>query len=307
MPFGLDARLVFFLCLLAGIALMLLALYLKLRLRRRVRDAQLRAEAVGREKRVVLLASGEKIIESGIHGVFISLEKFFLDMGFSVIRTRSPKRLRRLFAQGAPVILAIDCRLGSRVLRKADAACADCPGLRTSVAFFYNAAHPESLKPPLGLPHASFLGQFFTSLHVLELVSYAISLDATAPRPEGTGREPCALEGKITAHALAEILQFLEVGRRTGMLSVEDGRPAGIIGFESGVITFAQTRSREGFEAVLEILSQASGTFHFFGDKRVRQSNCNLSSQEVMMHWAHRLDETWNAVASNTSNPGDAG
>ena len=97
-------------------------------------------------------------------------------------------------------------------------------------------------------------------------------------------------------HALQEILQFLEVGRRTGMLSVEDGKPAGVISFELGVITFAQTRLNEGIEAVMEILSVTGGTFHFFENKRVMQSNCRLPAQEALMQWACRVDEDGKAV-----------
>ena len=176
-------------------------------------------------------------------------------------------------------------------MRKVDALCHACFGVRASVVFFYNAAKPESLKPPTSLPQATFLGEDFASLQVLEIISYAISVAAHSPRPEAAVREGSSLEGKNVGNALPEILQFLEVGRRTGLLSLEDGKPAGIISFEQGTITFAQTRLNEGFEAVMEILAVTGGTFHFFADKRVMQSNCNLAPQEALMHWACREDE----------------
>jgi hypothetical protein len=168
--------------------------------------------------------------------------------------------------------------------------------VRAAVAFFYNAAKPEALKPPANLPQATYLGESFTSLQVLELISYAISLESHAPRPAGALREQSTLEGRNIGHALAEILQFLELGRRTGLLSVEDGKPAGIISFEQGTITFGQTRLNEGFEAVMEILSVTGGTFHFFDNKRVMQSNCRLTPQEALMHWSCRVDEGGKAV-----------
>lgn len=110
--------------------------------------------------------------------------------------------------------------------------------------------------------------------------------------------EPCALEGRIIAHGLAEILQFLELGRRTGMLSVEDGNPAGVINFHEGRITFGHTRHSEGMAAVMEILAMEDGTFHFFEGKQVRQTNCRLSALEVLLHNAHRMDELRNRVYS---------
>ena len=215
---------------------------------------------------------------------------------FSVVVTGDLRRFDRILEQGAPVIIGIDCALGPRTLRKIDSLCHACFGVRASVAFFYNAANPKSLKPPANLPQATYLGENFTSLQVLELVSYAISVEANAPRPSGTLREQSTLEGRNIGNALPEIFQFLEVGRRTGLLSVEDDKPAGIISFEQGAITFAQTRLNEGFEAVMEILAVTGGTFHFFDHKRVMQTNCRMTPQEALMHWACRVDEDGKAV-----------
>ncbi|MDB5048921.1 MAG: Response regulator [Fibrobacteres bacterium] len=296
MPFGLDARSTFFVCLALGIGLIVLAIGLKIRLRNRMRIPRRPGPIIDRDKLVVLVCQGEKIIESGIAGVFISLDKFFRDIGFSVVVASNLRRFDEVLQEGVPVIIGIDCRLGPKAMRKIDTLCRACFGVRGSVVFFYNAAHPEKLSPPPSLPQATYLGESFAGIQVLELISYAISVEANAPRPAETGREPCSLEGKNVGHALPEIFQFLEMGRRTGMLSVEDGNPAGVISFEQGAITFAQTRLNEGMEAVMEILAVTGGTFHFFENKRVMQSNCRLSAQEALMQWACRVDEDGNAV-----------
>ena len=296
MPFGLDPRHTFFLCLGVGSALILLALALKIRLRRHLRALRRPAGPIDPDKLVLLVGHGEKIIESGIGGVFISMDKFFRDMGFSVMVAPNPRRFDAILQAGAPIIIGIDCRLGAKAMRKLDVICRACFGVRGSVVFFYNASHPEKLSPPPSLPQATYLGESFSSMQVLELISYAISVESHAPRPAQSGREACSLEGKNVGHALQEIFQFLELGRRTGMLSVEDGKPAGIISFEQGLITFAQTRLNEGMEAVMEILAVTGGTFHFFENKRVMQSNCRLSPQEALMQWACRVDEDGKAM-----------
>jgi hypothetical protein len=290
MPFGLEPRSTFYACLILGMSLIFAAIALKLHQRRK-RVARAQAEIPASEKSVVLLGQGEKIIESGIPGVFVSLDKFLRDIGFQVVATADLRRFEGILRQGAPVILGIDCRLGPRALRRIDAACRNCFEMRAAVVFFYNAARPDTLKPPASLPQATYLGENFAGLHVLEIISYAISLDAHAPRPAAALREGSTLEGKNIGHALPEILQFLEAGSRTGLLSVEDGKPAGIIGFERGSITFAQTRLAEGLEAVMEILSVTGGTFHFFDHKRVLQSNCRIMPQEALLQWACRIDE----------------
>jgi hypothetical protein len=296
MPFGLEPRFTFQVCLVVGIALIILAAILKLRLRLARSERERAAPPVAREKLVVLLGRGEKIIESGIPGVFVSLEKFLADIGFHVVATSDLRRFARILETGAPVIVGIDWRLGPKVLRKIDAACGKCFGMRGSVVFFFNAGESGNLKSFANLPHASFLGERFAGLHVLEIISHAISLESHAPRPAAALREGSTLEGKNVGHAVPEIFQLLEAGRRTGLLSVEDGKPAGIVGFEHGNITFAQTRLNEGLEAVMEILSVGGGTFHFFEHKRVRQSNCDLRPQDALLQWTCRLDENGQAM-----------
>jgi hypothetical protein len=285
------AQISFLFCGGLGLALVAVAsgLWLRRRLAVRVRGRQ--GPLPDRDRLVVLLAGREKIIESGIAGVFISLDKCFRDIGFTVVSTRNVAQCGKLLSGSAPVILGIDGQLSPKVYGQVYALCRGA-GKVPSVVFFYNAPHPERIRPPAELPHALYLGTSFTSRHVMEIVAPAFKAEPETAAPAGSGREICSLEGKIVANGLAEILQFLEVGRRTGMLSVEEGQPAGVVNFVDGVITFAQTRIFEGPDAVLEILSLSEGSFHFFADKRVRQSNCRLSAFEVLLQWAHRLDET---------------
>jgi hypothetical protein len=107
------------------------------------------------------------------------------------------------------------------------------------------------------------------------------------------------LEGEITHHGLAEIFQFLEVGNKSGLLSVEDQKPVGLVQFENGNITFAQTYFQAGYEAVLEILSREGGWFRFYSEKETLVENCRLAVTPVLMHWAKRVDEFGCAQGKN--------
>jgi hypothetical protein len=100
-----------------------------------------------------------------------------------------------------------------------------------------------------------------------------------------------SLEGEIAYHSLAEILQLLEVGKKTGLLSVQDLQPVGVIHFENGRISFAHTHFSKGLEAVIEILSQESGVFRFYPRKELARRNCSLSATHVLLRWAARMDE----------------
>jgi hypothetical protein len=100
---------------------------------------------------------------------------------------------------------------------------------------------------------------------------------------------------------LAEFLQFLEVGKKTGLLSVEHDQPIGVINFEDGEISFAQTHMQEGTEAVFEILSISQGKFHFFPGKPQGVSQTKYCVTELLMHWVHRVDETGEMLARQES------
>ena len=212
MRFGLYPRFSFYACLLLGMSLILIAVWLKRQQRRR-RLARPRNEGQVREKSVVLLGRGEKIIESGIAGVFVSLDKFLRDItAFQVEATADLRRFEGILRKGAPVILGIDCSLGAqgapkdrRGLRRA------CFEMRAAVVFFYNAARPDSLKPRPACPKPpTWAKPSPASGTSLEIISYAISLEDNAPRPAAAVREGSTLEGKNIGHALPEILQFLE-------------------------------------------------------------------------------------------------
>ena len=100
-----------------------------------------------------------------------------------------------------------------------------------------------------------------------------------------------SLIGEISEHNLSDVLQFLETGRKTGLLSIQDDHPVGLVHLEKGVITFAQTHTFEGAEAVYEILSQESGLFRFYPDKTPVRGNCRLAATDVLLQWARRMDE----------------
>ena len=164
------------------------------------------------------------------------------------------------------------------------------PSLRDSDFLFYNAERPETLAPPAVLPHAHFLGLAFASQQVMEILAPAFEFEPVSGEPEkATG---AIFEGTLSENSLPEILQFLEVGKRTGLLSLETEQPAGVVNFEEGEITSAQTHTREGTEAVFEMLGLNRGKFRFFPGKVIHRSDSRLSATSILMHWAQRLDET---------------
>jgi hypothetical protein len=105
--------------------------------------------------------------------------------------------------------------------------------------------------------------------------------------------EGSALEGDISESNLPEILQFIEMGKKTGCLQFEDATPLGIIYFTQGrIVHAAATDSTTGREALNYILGLKEGNFRFILDKQPRVSDLDLSTLEVLMEWTRIEDET---------------
>ncbi|MBW8889143.1 MAG: DUF4388 domain-containing protein [Fibrobacteres bacterium] len=243
-------------------------------------------------RRALLLAPRQKVIESHLPGVFIPLGQALRDLGFAVEHSDTLARCAMRFRKGdVPAVLGLDVRLGRRATAGALDLCRRA-GRAPVMIFLYNSDDPEAIRPPADLPQVHYLNGRFSSRHVMELLAPLYHARPAAEGDEAVPAVPCSLEGRIETAGLSDILQFLEVGRRSGMLSIEDGPPAGVLNFANGIITFAQTRTAEGADAVLEILSLVQGGFRFYLDKRIDQCNCRLSAFEVALRWAHRHDET---------------
>lgn len=255
------------------------------------------ADGSDRERLVCLVARHDKVIQSPIAGVYITLGKCFQDIGFNVQRATSLAALEDLLKTGVPGVMGVDCRLGPRTLREIARLARLHPAMRNSVFLFYNAERPEALHPPAVLPHAHFLGLAFASQQVMEILAPAFEFEPVGSE-SGEKRDSGAIfEGTLSENSLPEILQFLEIGRRTGLLSLEDEHPAGVINFEEGDITSAQTHRHEGVDAVFEILSLNRGKFRFFPGKVTGLSENRISATQVLLHWAQRVDETGEMVA----------
>jgi len=88
------------------------------------------------------------------------------------------------------------------------------------------------------------------------------------------------------------VLQFIEIGSKTGCLLIETERPFGLIYFLNGRIIYAATAQEIiGKEAVFMILNLKNGNFRFILNRKPKSSNANLSTLEVLMEWTKALDE----------------
>jgi serine/threonine protein kinase len=124
---------------------------------------------------------------------------------------------------------------------------------------------------------------------------------AEEPEPAGTASRPAkeepaapALGGGYSGIELAEVIQFLEFNRKTGVLTILSARLEGDVDLDGGLIVGARAGKVDGEAAVTALLATDSGTFRF----RPRRSSdpapkggLRLKPSQLAVEMMRRRDE----------------
>ncbi len=107
-----------------------------------------------------------------------------------------------------------------------------------------------------------------------------------------TSEEPNILQGIITEDGIFEILQLIELGGKSGTLSIYNNlnNLVGEIGFINGIIVSARNKQGEGEEVAMNIVMIKEGEF-VFTDKSVISSNCSIQPTTLILNAVHCMDE----------------
>ncbi|TNF45410.1 response regulator [bacterium] len=106
-----------------------------------------------------------------------------------------------------------------------------------------------------------------------------------------------SLEGLLSEVELIEIIQLLEMGRKTGMLILETPENTGNIYFVDGQPQFARTDPWSGNDAFFTMLSWKEGRFRL--DPAVQEVEENIDGhrgQELLMEGVRLVDEMKEAI-----------
>jgi CheY-like chemotaxis protein len=120
-----------------------------------------------------------------------------------------------------------------------------------------------------------------------ELKAKARSLLRKAREVKGSG----SLAGHLAEVDLTEVLQLIEMGRKTGMLVLRSGGETGQLYFRNGEIIFSRLAPWEGEDAYFTLLSWRSGDFTFVQQPVEVVDNMGARGQELMMEGIRLLDE----------------
>jgi len=110
------------------------------------------------------------------------------------------------------------------------------------------------------------------------------------------------LDGNLEDFPLADVLQLINMGSRTGVLTISNADGTAQIWFERGQAVHAKMGDWEGEKAVYETFNWKEGRFTFDTEGRTDIRTIELDCQNLIMEAVRRLDE-WNKLRKVIPSP----
>jgi hypothetical protein len=99
------------------------------------------------------------------------------------------------------------------------------------------------------------------------------------------------LEGNLKDFDLSDILQLIQLGKKTGALVVQAGTDEGTIYFSDGTAVHAKAGESTGDLAVNRVLRWRQGTFAFRADETTTYHSIQTPLQHLVLDAARQIDE----------------
>jgi hypothetical protein len=243
------------------------------------------------KKDLLIVAKSEKQIQYSLTDSLTTLSKCFSEIGFQVQTAPTLERASGMLVHFVPDVVVIDWQANENPLSFLSSSLGNKKTASDILVLYYNVPEAESAKKRAAMENVHFLGLSFSDRDVFRLVTPVIISSAGRRRSIRTSVETSALGGEIGQGSLIEVMQFIEIGRKTGCLYIVMEKPFGLIYFEQGRLIYAATPTRQGREAVFELLNLKQGHFNFVLDKTSSTKNVDLSTLEILMEWTKTVDE----------------
>jgi len=242
------------------------------------------------QKNVLIIAKTNKTIQYTLTDTTTTIDRCFEEIGFDISVAKDPLSIRDLVQNKVFDLLIIDWKFERNIVSYTERLFSTIPNAKKILCIVYNTPDPSSMRPGRIFSNTVFLGLNFSDRDIFKLVTPLIMLDNSKNVQKSI--QSSALQGNIADGNLLEVLQFIEIGSKTGCLLIETDRPFGLIYFLNGRIIYAATAQEIiGKEAIFMILNLKNGNFRFILNRKPKSSNANLSTLEVLMEWTKALDE----------------
>jgi response regulator RpfG family c-di-GMP phosphodiesterase len=110
---------------------------------------------------------------------------------------------------------------------------------------------------------------------------------AAAPPPEGVS----GLTGRLEDFGIADILQILNLGRKTARVDIIRERTRGTIYLQNGNVIHASTGDLKGKEAFLHMMQWETGVFNIHHGQSTEEVNIKMDTVHLLLEAARVLDE----------------
>jgi|YNPBryulayer2012_1023412.scaffolds.fasta_scaffold00475_3 DNA-binding response OmpR family regulator len=110
-------------------------------------------------------------------------------------------------------------------------------------------------------------------------------------------RPPVDLQGKLAQVSLAEVIQMLETGRRTGLLLLTRQQEEAKLYFRDGLILDIEYGTARAERAFFRLVGWTTGNFTFHSLPINREPTVKLSPQQLLMEAFRRFDEVEHIIA----------
>ena len=279
--------LIFFLII--TISIILLFIILKLYFRRDEVKSEW-FQTVHIPKKILLISNATTLVKSYLTNDITPLKTSFTELGFSVKTATNFTDANKLIFNFMPDAIAIDWNIEKDALTTMELMHSSKSTITNIFVIFYNV--PESFNPETDnkIPNAQFLNLSFSDKDLFNIITPLI-ITGENQQEITKSVETAALQGPVQNGSISDVLQFIEIGRKTGCLLIEEQKPTGIVYFKDGTINYAVSRQNRAENAIYDILSLNSGRFSFVLDRQPKTPNCSISILGVLMQWAKENDE----------------
>jgi len=286
-----EAKLLFFGLLALGIVVLLISAVITFR---HIKAERMRNIYV--QKNALILAKESKHVQDTLTNTTKTMEHCLV--GFNVSVAKDSVTARANIENSMPDLILVDWDFETAIFAKIDNLFARITPPVMPHFLFYNVPDPAAVPPCKALRNVNLLGISVSDRDIIKVATPLLvhHSEANQSRKDIQGVQRCALEGEIAGGNLLEVLQFIEIGSKTGCLQIHTREPFGVIYFNDGRIIYAEAKGIGehiyGVEGVYEILNQPDGKFRFITNKQPKAANLNLPTLSVLMEWTKEKDES---------------
>jgi hypothetical protein len=270
-----------------AVGLVLIVIFVLLRFfRPHKRIVKIKRSHFGMEAAIV--ANIKVTILNSLTNGSISLTEYLTDMGFKVYFYSDLNNAKTYLLHYIPDLVVVDWQLDKNIQNTMSSILAESKTTVNTTVVFYNV--PDSVRnsdTAKTMAQAHFLSTSLSDQDFSKIVTPLFKVNTKEKRFKESV-QTTALEGEIQQGNLSEVLQFIEMGKKTGCLYIVD---FGVVYFDHGLIVYAVSPTEQGKNAVVHMLDLTSGHFHFVLDKISPNRNTNNSCLEIVAEWTRINDE----------------